>query len=166
MAIAIRSMTAADWQAVADIYQQGIDTENATLETAVPPYTTWDTNHRDDCRFVALQDGTIVGWAALSPVSGRCVYGGVAEVSVYVAQAAWGQGIGQMLLQTLVDASEQADIWTLQAGILRENEASQRLHARCGFREVGVREKLGQLHGIWRDVVLMERRSKIVGNDA
>ncbi len=159
----IRPMHTNDWEAVAAIYRQGIETGNATLETAVPDYTTWDQNHRTDCRFVAEQAGQIIGWAALSPVSGRCVYGGVAEVSVYVAADARGQGVGKALLLALVAASEEAGIWTLQAGILRENEASQRLHERCGFRVVGVREKLGQLHGVWRDVVLMERRSKVVG---
>jgi phosphinothricin acetyltransferase len=159
----IRPMHADDWGAVAEIYRQGIETGNATLETAVPDYATWDQNHRADCRFVAEQDGQIIGWAALSPVSGRCVYGGVAEVSVYVAANARGQGVGKALLLALVTASEEAGIWTLQAGILRENEASQRLHEWCGFRVVGVREKLGQLHGVWRDVMLMERRSKVVG---
>ncbi|HEX9926202.1 MAG TPA: GNAT family N-acetyltransferase, partial [Anaerolineae bacterium] len=111
----------------------------------------------------ARQNGQVTGWAALSPVSGRCVYGGVAEVSVYIAASARGQGLGRRLLQALIDESERAGLWTLQAGIFPENKASLTVHKHCGFREVGYREHLGQMQGVWRDVVLLERRSKTVG---
>lgn len=152
-----------DWPSVRAIYQEGIETGNATLETAVPEWAEWDSSHQADCRLIACLDGEIAGWAALTPVSGRCVYTGVAEVSVYVAAEARGKGIGKALLQRLIECSEKAGIWTLQAGILPENEASIALHKACGFRVVGVRERLGQLNGVWRDVVLMERRSLVVG---
>lgn len=164
MPIIIHPMTAADWTAVAQIYADGIATGEATFETAVPTWEVWDQSHLPDCRFVARsEDGKIVGWAALSPVSGRCVYAGVAEVSVYVAPAAWGQGVGTQLLQTLVESSEAAGFWTLQAGIFPENEASVKLHEKLGFRVVGRRERLGQQHGRWRDVLFLERRSQKVG---
>jgi phosphinothricin acetyltransferase len=152
-----------DWPAVRAIYEEGIATGNATFETQVPAWEDWDANHLQDCRLVARKDGQVVGWGALSPVSGRCVYAGVAEVSVYVAAAARGQGIGKRLLQALIEVSERRGIWTLQAGIFPENEASIALHERCGFRKVGTRARLGQLRGVWRDVVLLERRSETVG---
>ncbi len=164
MAFVIEPMHAADWPQVARIYQEGIDTGLATLETSVPPWETWNAAHRPDCRLVARNGDRILGWAALTPVSGRCVYAGVAEVSVYIAADARGQGVGKALLNALVEASEQAGIWTLQAGIFAGNPASIGLHRACGFREVGVRERLGQLHGVWQDVMLMERRSRVVGN--
>jgi phosphinothricin acetyltransferase len=148
---------------VRTIYQQGIATGNATFETETPTWEAWDAGHLPTCRLVAGKDGRIVGWAALSPVSGRCVYAGVAEVSVYVAADARGQGIGKALLSALVEASEQEGIWTLQAGIFPENEASIALHKRCGFRVLGRQERLGQMDGVWRDVLLMERRSNVVG---
>jgi phosphinothricin acetyltransferase len=151
------------WDAVAAIYHEGIATHNATFETEPPTWEAWDAGHLKDCRFVALRDGVVVGWAALTPVSGRCVYAGVAEVSVYVAAAARGQGIGRLLLSALVEASEAAGLWTLQAGIFPENAASLAIHAICGFREVGRRERIGQMNGVWRDVVLLERRSERVG---
>ena len=157
-------MEAADWTAVAQIYAEGLATGNATLETAVPTWETWNESHLQNCRFVARNHpGEIVGWAALTAVSGRCVYAGVAEVSVYVAAAARGQGVGRLLLQALITASEANELWTLQAGIFPENEASVRLHETCGFRIVGRREKIGQLNGRWRDVLLLERRSQTVG---
>ena len=155
--VLLRRMLASDWPAVRRIYEQGIATGNATFETAAPGWESWDREHREDCRLVAERESVVVGWAALSPVSGRCVYAGVAEVSVYVAAAARGQGVGRRLLQ------EEAGLWTLQAGIFPENEASLRLHRACGFRVVGRRESLGQLHGVWRDVLLLERRSEVVG---
>ncbi len=161
--IEIEAMRPEDWPAVEAIYREGIATGAATFETEVPPWEVWNRSHREDCRLVAWRMGKAVGWAALTPVSGRCVYAGVAEVSVYVAAAARGQGVGRALLEALVVASEAAGLWTLQAGILRENAASIALHERCGFRVVGVRERLGQLHGEWRDVTLMERRSQDVG---
>jgi L-amino acid N-acyltransferase YncA len=159
----IDTMQVSDWAAVAAIYQEGIATKNATFETDVPEYAVWDANHREDCRLVARNGTQVVGWAALSLVSGRCVYGGVAEVSVYIAAAARGQGVGKSLLRALVEASEQAEIWTLQAGIFVENAASIGLHEVCGFRIVGQRERLGRMDGVWRDIVLMERRSQVVG---
>ena len=160
---AIRDMQAQDWPEVVEIYRQGVRTGNATLETEVPTWEDWDAAHLPACRFVAKQEGLVLGWAALTPASGRCVYAGVAEVSVYVAPAAQRQGVGTALLQALVDASEQEGIWTLQSGILVENKASLALHERCGFRAVGRRERLGKLNGVWRDVVLLERRSQVVG---
>lgn len=163
--IEIEAMQPEDWPAVEAIYWEGIATGLATFETETPSWEAWDRSHREDCRLVARRQGVIVGWAALTPVSGRCVYAGVAEVSVYVAAAARGQGVGRALLEALVGASEAAGLWTLQAGILRENVASIALHERCGFRVVGVRERLGQLRGEWRDVTLMERRSQVVSID-
>jgi L-amino acid N-acyltransferase YncA len=158
--IQIGPMTPADWEDVRRIYAEGIATGNATLETSAPPWERWDADHRKDCRLVARGPaGETLGWAALSPVSERCAYGGVAEVSVYVAGSARGRGIGRGLLSALVRASEDAGLWTLQAGIFPENAASIAVHQGCGFRIVGVREKLGKLGGVWRDVALLERRS-------
>lgn len=161
--VAVDSMVEADWPQVAAIYQEGIDTRLATFETAVPPWETWDAAHIAAGRLVARGDGRVLGWAALSPVSNRCVYAGVAEVSVYVAAAARGRGVGRALLTALVTSAEAAGLWTLQAGIFRENAASIALHEACGFRIVGYRERLGQLNGVWHDVILMERRSPVVG---
>jgi phosphinothricin acetyltransferase len=163
VAIAVEPMRASDWPAVAGIYQQGIDTGDATFETRVPSWEAWDAGHLNAARLVAREEGRVVGWAALSPVSDRCVYGGVAEVSVYVAGAARGRGIGRRLLEALALASEEAGIWTLQAGIFPENEASLAIHRACGFRVVGRRERLGRLAGEWRDVILLERRSRSIG---
>ena len=160
----IEAMTAVDWPDVSRIYAEGIATGDATFETAVPPWETWNANHRADCRFVARNSaGQILGWAALTPISSRCVYEGVAEVSVYVGEAARGQGLGKMLLQALVTASETTGTWTLQSSITPENKASIAIHERCGFRIVGHREKIAQHNGRWRDTVLMERRSILVG---
>jgi L-amino acid N-acyltransferase YncA len=150
------------WPQVARIYAEGIATGDATFETEVPSWGDWDRTHLADHRLLAEAAGEAAGWAALAPVSGRCVYGGVAEVSVYVAAAARGRGVGAALLAALVASSEAGGVWTLQAGIFPENVASLRLHERAGFRVVGVRERLGTLHGRWRDVVLMERRSPTV----
>jgi L-amino acid N-acyltransferase YncA len=152
-----------DWPAVLSIYREGVATGDATFETLAPPWQEWDERHLPCCRLVLRQGDQVIGWAALSPVSDRCAYAGVAEVSVYVAGAARGQGAGRALLQALVQHSEQAGLWTLQAGIFPENEASVALHTRCGFRVVGRRERLGRLAGMWRDVLLLERRSQIVG---
>lgn len=160
MSFYIEPMMVADWDAVRVIYLEGIATRNATFETSAPEWEKWDSSHRADCRLVARQGSGILGWAALSPVSGRCVYAGVAEVSIYITAAARGQGMGRALLTQLVNESEAAGLWTLQAGILRENAASRALHAACGFRELGYRERVGQLDGVWRDVILMERRSE------
>ena len=161
--IAIAALTPADWDDVRRIYVEGIATGNATLETEAPSWEKWDRGHRGDARFVAREEHRVVGWAALSRVSERCVYEGVAEVSVYVASDARGRGVGRRLLEELVRASEDAGVWTLQAGIFPENAASIALHERCGFRVVGTRQRLGRLRGRWRDVALLERRSPRVG---
>ena len=159
----IESMKPEDWGRVAEIFEEGLRTGDATFETEVPPWEDWDADHLESCRLVAREEGIVVGWAALSPVSERCVYGGVAEVSVYVGQSARGRGVGRALLEVLVDGSEQAGLWTLQAGVFPENTASIAVHERCGFRAVGTRERLGRLDGRWRDVLLLERRSPTVG---
>lgn len=157
-------MTKAHWPAVRRIYEDGIATGNATFQTTVPSWESWDTAHLRTCRLVAHgDDGAVIGWAALAPVSSRTVYAGVCEVSVYVAPAWHGRGVGRRLLEALVEASENDGRWTLQAGIFPENAASVALHQRCGFRVVGRRERLGAMHGVWRDVLLLERRSSTVG---
>jgi L-amino acid N-acyltransferase YncA len=163
MPLDLSRMAPSDWEEVRRIYLEGIATGHATLETEVPAWDLWDRAHRMDCRIVGREGGRMVGWAALSRVSERCAYGGVAEVSVYVAAEARGKGVGLTLLEALIRASEDAGVWTLQAGIFPENTASLSIHRRCGFRVVGVREKLGRLRGVWRDVALLERRSKSVG---
>jgi len=147
------------WDACAAIYREGIETGNATFETRVPDFEEWDAAHLDAPRLVALADGGVLGFAALSPVSRRAAYAGVAEVSVYVAAAARGRRVGTALLAALVEGSEARGLWTLQAGILAENAASLALHRAAGFRVVGTRERIGRLAGVWRDVVLLERRS-------
>jgi len=158
-----------DWDEVRRVYAEGIATRQATFETEPPAWEAWDRGHRKDCRFVARDPrpspspGRLLGWAALSPVSGRCVYAGVAEVSVYVSGDARGRGVGRVLLAALIQASERQGIWTLQAGIFPENEASLRLHRALGFREVGRRERIGRLDGAWRDVLFLERRSTVAG---
>jgi L-amino acid N-acyltransferase YncA len=160
---AIAPLRRADWDDVARIYAEGIATGDATFETEVPDWEGWDAAHMTRHRLAATAGGRLVGWAALSPVSERCVYAGVAEVSVYVAADARGHGVGAALLEALIASSEAGGVWTLQAGIFPENGASVRLHEQAGFRVVGRRARLGRLHGAWRDVVLMERRSPVVG---
>ncbi|MGE5180027.1 MAG: N-acetyltransferase family protein [Bacteroidota bacterium] len=160
---AVEPMRAEDWPEVSRIYAEGIATGNATFETDLPTWAAWDAAHRRDCRLVVRDGNGLLGWAALSPVSGRCVYGGVAEVSVYVDDAARGRGAGKALLAALIEESERGGIWTLQAGIFPENEASLRLHRAAGFRDVGRRERIGRLNDVWRDVLLLERRSGRVG---
>lgn len=161
-------MRAEDWPRVRAIYLEGIATGNATFEQSAPEWDMWDAAHLANPRIVAKSvahtSGDILGWAALTPVSGRCVYAGVAEVSVYVAEQARGRGVGRQLLERLVADSEAAGLWTLQAGIFPENEASVALHANAGFRVVGTRERIGQMNERWRDVLLMERRSGLVGS--
>jgi phosphinothricin acetyltransferase len=159
----IAPMRIADWPAIRTIYEEGLATGQATFETTAPEWAAWDAGHRPDCRLVARQGNQVIGWAALSPVSRRAVYRGVAEVSVYVAAFARGKGIGRALLHALIEASEAAGIWTLQASIFPENEVSVALHLSCGFRVVGRRERVGQHHGIWRDTLLLERRSSRAG---
>lgn len=166
MSHAIEVLRPDDWPEVRAIFEEGIATGTATFETAAPDWEEWDRSHLRHSRLIARRrDGRLAGWAALSPVSDRCAYGGVAEVSVYVAADSRGFGVGKALLEALVDASEAGGVWTLQAGMFAENEASIALHERCGFRVVGVRERLGALKGAWHDVVLMERRSPTVGTD-
>lgn len=152
-----------DWPVVADIYKQGFETGNATFQQEVPTWKDWDRGHLSICRMVAESNNEIVGWAALSAVSSRCAYGGVAEVSVYVSNQHGGKGIGSILLNALIEESELKGIWTLQAGIFPENLASIHLHKKGGFREVGYREKIGKMNGVWRDTILFERRSHKVG---
>ncbi len=152
-----------DWPKVAAIYREGIATSNATFETDAPDWEKWDKGHLRDCRLIARAAGEVIGWAVLSPVSTRYTYSGVAEVSLYITASARGIGVGKALLRALIDESERKGIWTLQAGIFPENSASIALVKSCGFREVGVRQRLGQMNGVWRDVVLVERRSKVVG---
>jgi phosphinothricin acetyltransferase len=150
------------WPNVKAIYEAGLATGNASFQTSAPSWEEWDAAHLKHSRMVSKLDNQVAGWTALTPVSGRCVYAGVAEVSVYVHPDSRGLGIGEELLQQLIDESENNGIWTLQAGIFPENMASLRIHQKCGFRQVGFREKIGQMNGIWRDTVLLERRSKIV----
>ena len=158
-------MQTEDWGEVSRIYAEGIATGIATFETEVPSYEAWDSAHLPYCRFISCEEGKITGWAALSPVSGRCVYGGVAEVSIYVEQNARGQGVGLRLLKHLITASEKRGLWTLQSGIFPENHASIRLHENAGFRRLGYREKIGKRDGVWIDNVLFERRSSVAGID-
>ncbi|MCA9912425.1 MAG: N-acetyltransferase [Anaerolineae bacterium] len=159
----IREMMAHDWPVVRTIYQEGIDTGLATFETEIPTWEYWHDTHLQAGRLVAEDETSMLGWAALTAVSHRCVYGGVAEVSIYIANAARGQGVGTALLNALIRCSEDENLWTLQATILGGNDASVRLHEKCGFRMVGYREKIAQLHGQWRDTILMERRSQQIG---
>lgn len=151
------------WSSVRTIYEQGIATGQATFQTDSPSWEQWNASHLTHSRLVAVEGDTVIGWAALTPVSGRCVYAGVAEVSVYVAPAHRGQKVGQHLLQALIASSERHELWTLQSSIFPENEASVRIHEKCGFRLVGRRERIGQQHGVWRDTVILERRSSTVG---
>ena len=161
--IIFRVLNEIDWEPVSEIYQEGINTGNATFESTVPDWNAWDKAHLKICRFVAVINNTIVGWSALSPVSSRCVYGGVAEVSVYVSLKFSGQKIGTKLLERLIAESEAHGIWTLQAGIFPENKSSIIIHERLGFRQVGYRERIGQMNGIWRDNLFLEKRSTSVG---
>jgi L-amino acid N-acyltransferase YncA len=161
--IRIEPLQPRDWPEVRRILEEGIATGQATFETEAPTWETWDRSHLPGHRLVARDRGRVAGWAALSPVSPRPAYAGVAEVSVYVSGHARGRGIGGALLDALVDSSERGGIWTLQAVLFPENEASLRLHRSAGFREVGRRERIGRLHGAWRDTVLLERRSEVVG---
>jgi L-amino acid N-acyltransferase YncA len=161
-AIAIRDLRPDDWPEVSRIYAEGIATRNATFETDVPTWGDWDAAHLGDQRWVALENGEVVGWIALAPVSSRCCYTGVAEVSAYVAEQARGQGIGAVLLERVIESAEAAGIWTLETGVFPENAPSLALLERFGFREVGIRERIGKLDGVWRDVVFLERRSEVV----
>jgi L-amino acid N-acyltransferase YncA len=167
----VDTMTGVHWPEVRAIYQAGIDTGHATFATAPPAtWAAWQQDHLNDLSLVALQGTTVVGWASLAAVSGRCVYAGVSEVSVYIAPDARGRGVGRQLLAALIERSETNNLWTLQAGIFPENQASVALHRAAGFEPVGLRRRLGKMEygplaGRWRDVLLLERRSNCVGTD-
>jgi len=166
MKLAIEKMTREHWKQVKRIYLEGIDTGDATFETEAPTWERWNSSHLSHSRVVAIDAyNDVLGWGALSPVSSRCVYGGVAEVSVYTGQQHRGKGVGRTLLEALIASSEENGIWTLEAGIFPENKASIELHLKCGFRRVGSRERIGKLRGEWRDTLLLERRSKREGID-
>ena len=159
----IREMQQGDWERVAEIYQQGMDTNIATFQTSCPSFEEFDQSHLKQCRFVAVIDNAIAGWAALAPISSRYVYRGVMEVSIYMDDIYRDKGAGTQLLKFLSEESEKAGIWTLQSGIMADNAASIRLHEKCGFRQVGLRERIGKDRlGQWRDTVLMERRSNLI----
>ena len=159
----IEAMRDTDWEQVRAIYSEGIATGLATFQTNAPEWADWNAGHLPHCRLVARANGQILGWAALSPTSKRVCYAGVAEVSIYIAPTARGQGVGKALLAALIAASEWHGIWTLWSAVFPENLASLRLHFQAGFREVGRRERIAQLHGVWRDIVLLERRSRVAG---
>jgi len=161
--VEIRPLLPEDWPCVRTIYAEGIATGNATFEAEVPTWEEWDSRHLAGARLVAVNGGNVAGWAALTRVSGRCVYSGVAEVSIYVASAIRGKGVGKVLLEALVEESEAKGFWTLQTGIFPENKASLALHEKCGFRIVGRRQRIGKMHGRWRDVMFLERRSSVAG---
>ena len=147
------------WDSVKKIYEEGIATGNATFQTEAPSWKDWNKAHAAKPRLIAIENDEVLGWAAITPVSGRCVYAGVGEVSVYVSAAARGKGVGKRLLSTLITESEKENYWTLQAGIFPENMASIALHHSCGFRTIGTRERIGKMNGVWRDTVLLEKRS-------
>lgn len=163
MEITIDSMKPDDWDAVRRIYLDGLATGNASFETEAPSLETWDAKHHTHSRLVARAGERIVGWAALAPVSQRACYSGVAEVSLYVSDDSRGRGVGKKLLEAIIMSSECNGIWMLQGGTFPENLPSLKLQESCGFRLVGRRERVGKLNGVWRDTVLTERRSKIVG---
>ena len=163
MKLAIDHMSRGDWPEVLEIFEEGMATRQATFETSAPSWEQWDAAHLPDCRLVARVEGSVIGWAALSPVSPRDCYAGVAEVGIYVRDTARGQGVGTALLHRLIVESEAHGLWTLQGATFPENTASLRLQARLGFREIGRRERIATLDGVWRDAMLTERRSHRVG---
>lgn len=158
-----RKMLASDWEMVSKIYAEGIATGFATFETETPTYESWNVAHMSSCRIVAIENEKILGWVALSPVSSRCVYGGIGEVSVYVGINNRSKGIGRLLMKKLIQESEAEGLWTIQSGIFPENKSSIELHKKLGFRYIGKRERIGKLHGEWKDNLLFERRSTQVG---
>lgn len=161
--ILIEKMKREDWEQAREIYLEGISTGNATFQKEAPTWENWDNGHIKECRIIACLNDKVLGWAALSSVSSRSVYTGVAEISIYVSQSSNGKGIGSKLLKSLIEFSEKNGFWTLQAGIFPENIPSLKLHSKYGFREVGRRERIGKMDGVWRDTLLLERRSNIVG---
>lgn len=164
MDYSIQEMKSENWEDVAKIYMEGINTGKATFQSELPSFEEWDKGHMKVCRLVACNGKNILGWAVLSPTSSRCVYKGVAEVSIYIGEAYRGKGVGKSLLNSLVKASEENGIWSLYSAIIRENESSIAMHKSCGFREIGIREKVAKMpNGVWHDTVLMERRSNVVG---
>lgn len=163
MTVDIEPLHPDDWEAVRRIYLEGLATGNASFETDAPPWEVWDAGHLPHSRLVAREDGQVLGWVALSPVSKRSCYAGVAEVSLYVAATSRRKGIGRLLLDAVIRAAEQRGIWTLQGGTFAENAASLALQQACGFRIVGRRERIGKLNGVWRDTILTERRSAVAG---
>lgn len=164
MEITFRNFDKNDWTAISTIYKQGIETGNATFQQEVPTWEEWNNNHLKICRIAAIIKDKIVGWCALIPVSSRCVFQGVAEESIYIDQNYRRKKVGEKLLQELINQSEKHNFWTLQAGIFPENIASVQLHQKLGFRIVGIREKLGKMNNVWRDVIMLERRSSVIGN--
>jgi phosphinothricin acetyltransferase len=165
MIIIYKNIDSSHYPMIADIYLQGISTGNATFQTSASTWEEWDKSHLMHSRIAAFDGAILLAWAALTPVSSRCVYGGVAEVSVYVSAAARGKGIGQNLLQQLVESSETNEIWMLQSGIFPENLGSINIHEKCDFRIVGFRERIGKMGNVWRNNLLLERRSRVVGID-
>lgn len=163
--IEIISLLPQHWEAVKTIYEEGIATGNATFQTEAPTWQEWDIAHVKNCRIIATENNEVLGWAALTPVSNRCVYAGVAEVSVYVAAQARGKNVGSLLLKALIEESEQNGIWTLQSGIFPENKASIAIHVKNGFRIIGYRERIGKMGNVWRDNISLERRSNTIGID-
>ena len=162
----IEEMKESDWNEVSQIYLEGINTGIATFQNSIPSFEDWNNGHIKSCRLVAKSEGKVLGFAALSPTSSRPVYSGVAEVSIYIGENHKGLGIGHALMTNIIKLSEENNFWTLQSGIIRENSASIELHKKCGFREIGIREKVAKMdNGVWHDTVLMERRSKTVGID-
>lgn len=162
MVCQITTLSADDWEEVRAIYEEGIDTGQATFETTVPSWPEWDAAKRPNCRLVARRGTQVIGWAALNAVSRREAYAGVAEAAIYVAESERGQGAGRLLLEALIAEAEEAGIWTLQAAVFPENAASTGLFKACGFRTVGTRERIAKHHGVWRDTLLLERRSHVV----
>ena len=159
----IEKFTHNHWPEAKAIYISGLATGNANFTHQAPEWDEWDKSHIKTCRFAAIENGVVLGWAALTTISDRCVYAGVAEVSVYVAEGSRGKGIGKLLLNTLIRESENNNIWTLESRIFLENTASVKIHLETGFRIVGKRERIGQMNGIWRDILLLERRSDKTG---
>ena len=161
--IIFRKLQKTDWKQVSEIYKEGIATGNATFEGNIPTWEEWNINHLNSCRIVAEKEGNVIGWSALYPVSSRPFYNGVMEVSVYVLTEFSGQKIGSTLLEKLIKESEKHNIWTLQSSIFRENIPSLKIHKKLGFRKVGYRESIGKMNGKWRDSILLEQRSNIIG---